>query len=400
MSMIWRTSVLAFDFDDVIDRRGTHSVKWDGMGARFGHTDPDIIPMWVADMDFRAPPSVTEALTDLVSHGVHGYYGNDSTARAAVCGWMQRRHGWDVDPDWIGWAHGLVAGIGFCIQAFTEPDEAVIVFSPVYHMFANTIRASGRTLIESELRHVQGRYEMDLETLGANLDPKARVVLLCSPHNPGGRVWSPQELRAVADFCAERDLILISDEIHHDLVYDGTKHHVMGTVAPDILDRLVTLAAPTKTFNIAAALTGEVIISNPDLRARYNAAKSACGSASSNRFGMILLEAAYNGGDAWLDALVPYLQANRDRLETAIATGMPGLRAMHLQSTYLSWVDFSGLGLSADEATAKVESEAKIAVNRGATFGMGGEGWLRFNFACPRATLDTAITRLADVFGG
>ncbi len=391
---------MAFDFDEVIDRRGTHSVKWDGMAARFGHTDPDIIPMWVADMDFRAPPTVNDALTDLVSHGVHGYYGDDSTARASVCSWMQRRHGWEIDPDWIAWAHGLVAGIGFCIQAFTEPDEAVIVFSPVYHMFGNTVRASGRNLVESELRQVQGRYEMDLETLGANLDPKARMVLLCSPHNPGGRVWSPEELRALADFCTERDLILVSDEIHHDLVYEGATHHVMAKAAPDITDRLVTLAAPTKTFNVAAALTGELIISNPDLRSRYNAAKAACGSASTNRFGMVLLEAAYNGGAPWLDALVPYLQGNRDYLASAVAQNMPGLRVMHLDSTYLSWIDFSGLDLSVEDVTTKVEREAKIAVNRGQTFGQGGNGWLRFNFACPRATLDTAISRLTDVFGG
>ncbi|MEO1493444.1 MAG: MalY/PatB family protein [Pseudomonadota bacterium] len=389
---------MAFDFDDVIDRRGTHSAKWDGMQARFGHTDPDIIPMWVADMDFRAPPAVTEALTAAVQHGVYGYYGDDSTARQATADWLTTRHGWTPDTDWISWVHGLVAGIGFSIQAFTEPGDGVVVFSPVYHMFGNTIRASGRTVIESELRNVQGRYEMDLEALGRDLDPSARLVLLCSPHNPGGRVWTEAELTALAAFCAERDLILVSDEIHCDLVYSGATHLFTAKAAPGILDRLVTLVAPTKTFNIAAALTGSVIISNPDLRKKFRAAQAAAGSGAANRFGMIALEAAFKGGAPWLDALVPYLEANRDHLAAAVA-GMPGLRAMHLEATYLSWIDFSDLGMDAAEVTRKVETEAKIAVNRGPTFGTGGEGWLRFNFACPRATLDTAMGRLGDVFG-
>ena len=389
-----------FDFDRVIDRCGTHSIKWDGMEARLGLTDPDTIPMWVADMDFAAPPAVNAAIQGLAEHGVHGYYGNDAPARQAVCNWMQDRHGWEVDPDWISWVHGLVAGIGFCIQAYTDPSDGVVVFSPVYHMFGNTVRASGRTLIESQLVEVQGRYEMDLEALARDLPPNSKLVLLCSPHNPGGRVWSADELRALAMFCAERDLILVSDEIHHDLVYEGATHVATARAAPEIADRLVTLAAPTKTFNIAGALTGEVIIENPELRARFAKAKAACGSGASNRFGLVCLEAAYTGGAPWLDALLPYLRANRDRLDQAVAQSMPGVRTMALQSTYLSWLDFSGLGRDMAEVAKTVEHGARIGVNRGPSFGKGGETWLRFNFACPRATLDTALTRLAETFAG
>ncbi|MEM9061365.1 MAG: PatB family C-S lyase [Pseudomonadota bacterium] len=390
---------MAFDFDTVIDRRGTHSVKWDGMAGRLGLTAEDQIPMWVADMDFAAPPAVNDAIRGLVDHSVHGYFGDDSQMRAAVTNWMSTRHGWEPDPDWMSWVHGLVAGIGFSIQAFTEKGEGVVVFSPVYHMFGNTVKAAGRTLIESELKQVQGRYEMDLDRLAQDLPDNARMVLFCSPHNPGGRVWTADEITALANFCAERDLILVSDEIHHDLVFDGATHLVTHKAAPQIADRLVTLVAPTKTFNIAGSLTGVVAISNPVLRKKFADAKAACGSGASNRFGMVAAEAAYRHGAPWLDALLPYLQANRDALDKAVADHMPGVRSMPLQATYLAWLDFSGLGRDMAEVTKQVEHEARIAVNRGGTFGQGGDGWLRFNFACPRATLDEAIERLADTFG-
>lgn len=389
---------MRFDFDEVIDRRGTHCTKWDGMGARFGIDVDDAIPMWVADMDFRACPAVTEALQRLIDHGVHGYFGDDAPAREAFVDWMRTRHGWTPEADWITWCHGLVAGIGFSIQAFTEPDDSVVVFSPVYHMFGNTVRAAGRRLHESRLVQVQGRYEMDLDQLARDLPANAKMVLFCSPHNPGGRVWTETEIRALCDFCAERGLILVSDEIHHDLVYSEATHQVTAKVAPDVSDLLVTLAAPTKTFNIAGCLTGAVVISNAGLRARFNAAKAAAGSGASNRFGMIGLEAAYRGGAAWLDQLVPYLQSNRDRLASAIAEAIPGTRVMPLEATYLSWVDFSALGLDQNTLEQKVLGDAKVIVNKGPAFGAGGEGFLRFNFACPRATLDQAIERLADAF--
>ncbi|MEM1299694.1 MAG: MalY/PatB family protein [Pseudomonadota bacterium] len=387
-----------FDFDEVIDRRGTHCSKWDGMAGRFPGVTDDTIPMWVADMDFRAAPSVNQAVRDLAEHGVHGYFGDDSGLRAAVADWMDTRHGWRPETSWMSWAHGLVAGIGFSVQAFTEPGDAVVVFSPVYHMFGNVVKAAGRTLFESELKNVQGRYQMDLEALGRDLPPSARMVLLCSPHNPGGRVWTEAELKALATFCAVRDLILVSDEIHCDLVYEGSTHLPTQKVAPEIADRLVTLVAPTKTFNIAASLTGCVVIPKAEMRGKFNAAKAACGSGAANRFGMIVAEAAYRGGRDWLDTLVPYLQANRDHLAQTIAAEIPGARPMHLESTYLSWVDFSDTGASPDEVTRKVFEDARIAVNKGPTFGKGGEAFLRFNFACPRATVDQALERLIAAF--
>ncbi len=384
-------------FDEVINRRGTHSAKWDGIGSRFGLAGEDLIPMWVADMDFRSPPAVNTAIQGLIDHGVHGYFGDDAEMKDAVIGWLDKRHGWAPDADWILTAHGLVSAIGLSIQAMTEPGDGIVVFAPVYHMFANTIRAGGRRVIESPLKEVQGRYEMDFEGLDA-LAEDAKMVLLCSPHNPGGRVWSAEELLKLAEVCRRHELILVSDEIHMDLVFSESTHTMMANAAPDIMDQLVTLVAPTKTFNIAGALTGFPIISNPDLRGKYKAQVSACGIGASNRLGVIAATAAYRHGEEWLDALIPYLQSNRDRLDQAIAESLPGVRSMRLEATYLAWLNFADTGLSPASALDKVNKDARIVVNAGPSFGLGGESWLRFNFACPRQTLDTAIERLIDAF--
>ncbi|MEM7188263.1 MAG: aminotransferase class I/II-fold pyridoxal phosphate-dependent enzyme, partial [Pseudomonadota bacterium] len=302
------------------------------------------------------------------------------------------------EADWITTVHGLVSGIGLTVQAMTEPGDGVIVFAPVYHMFGNTIRAAGRRVIESPLREIQGRYEMDFEALD-ELSDGAKMVLLCSPHNPGGRVWNVEELRQLADFCERRGLILVSDEIHMDLVFSESTHTIMAKAAPEVLDRLVTLVAPTKTFNIAGALTGFPIISNPELRQKFAAQKAACGLGAANRFGTIAATAAYQHGAAWLDALIPYLQSNRDRLDQAVAENLPGVRSMRLEATYLAWLNFSGLGLSPAEVLDKINKDARIVVNDGPSFGLGGDNWLRFNFACPRQTLETAIERLIATLG-
>ena len=389
---------MPFDFDELIERRGTNSAKWDAIGNVLKDPAPDTIPMWVADMDFRAAPAVTEAIRYLADQGVHGYFGDDSGYKAAMTAWLEKRHGWSADPDWMTHTHGIVSALGLAIQAYSEPDDGVVVFSPVYHMFGHMVHANGRRLIESPLRQIQGRYEMDLDGLKDLIDRNTKLVLLCSPHNPGGRVWTVEELTALADFCLENDLILVSDEIHQDLLFDGNTHHVTAKVAPQIVDRLVTCIAGTKTFNIAGALTGTAIISNPEMRDAFRARKMAAGLPANNRFGMVVCEAAYKGGEAWLDALLAYLQANRDRFDGVVAENMPGVRSMHLESTYLAWLDFSGTGLTQDEVYERIERRARIAVNRGDRFGTGGENWVRFNFACPRSRLDEGLARLVDAF--
>lgn len=386
---------LSPDFDEIIDRVGTHSSKWDEMERIYGVSPRDGIPMWVADMDFRPPACVQAALEAMVARGVYGYWGDSAAYLEAVRWWMAQRHGWQVEIDWILTTHGLVNGTGICVDAFTRPGDGVVLMTPVYHAFARVIRAAGRRVVECPLKLVDGRYEMDFETWDEIVDSSARMLILCSPHNPGGRVWTEAELKRVADFARRHDLLLVSDEIHHDLVMPGHRHLPMATVT-DL--PVVTMTATTKTFNIAGGHTGNVIIGDPALRAAFMGRMAALG-LSPNSFGLTMASAAYSPeGAAWVDALTAYLDGNR-RLFEAGVSAIPGLRAMPLEATYLAWVDFRGTGMEQAEFTARVEREAKIAANHGPTFGAGGEGWLRFNLATPRARIEEAVARLTRAFG-
>ncbi|MFD1911494.1 MalY/PatB family protein [Halodurantibacterium flavum] len=385
------------NFDEIIERRGTHSAKWDGMEAAYGVSAADGIPMWVADMDFRPPACVTETLRSMTDHGIYGYFGDPRDYNAAIAWWMETRHGWRVEPDWIFTTHGLVHGTSVCVETFTAPGDGVVLFTPVYHAFARVIRAADREVVECPLVLRDGRYEMDFAAYDAQMTGRERMVILCSPHNPGGRVWTQDELRTLADFAKRHDLILISDEIHHDLVFPGQRHHPMTLAAPDIADRLVMMTATTKTFNIAGSHTGNLIVPDPDLRARIGKKIMALG-ISPNSFGIFMATAAYSPeGAAWVDALMPYLDRNRRILEDGL-NAIPGVQAMPLEATYLSWVDFSGTGMDEAEVLHRVQTEARIAANHGKTFGSGGERFLRFNFATPRARVVEAVERLQAAF--
>lgn len=388
---------LATNFDEKINRIGSHSLKWDMLESFYGMKPEDSLSMWVADMDFRPPQSVSDALQGAVDHGVHGYFGDESKHHQAIINWMQTRHQWTVEADWISTVHGLVQGTALCVQAFTQPDEGVILFTPVYHAFAKIIKANNREVIESPLELEHGRYEMNLEKLASQLKGHEKLMILCSPHNPGGRVWSVDELKQVAAFCQRHNLTLVSDEIHHDLVYSPAKHTVMSNAAPDIIPQLVMLTATTKTFNIAGGLSGNVIIQDAQLRQQFLKAHSASGT-SANRYGVLMATAAYEGGADWLDQLREYLDGNRRLLDEAIK-GITGLESMPMDATYLAWVNFEKTGLSTEQVIERVEKQAAIATNHGAMFGQGGEGYLRFNFACQREVVEQAIERLRWVFG-
>ena len=385
-------------FDEEIDRRGTHSVKWDMMEKLYGVPADDGLSMWVADMDFRPPACIQQAVESMAAHGVYGYYGDDTGYRAAICWWMQERHGWTVDPAWIFSTHGLVNGTGMCVDAYTNPGEGVVLFTPVYHAFARTIKAAGREVVECPLVLQNERYEMDFDAYDRLMTGTERLIILCSPHNPGGRVWSRAELKGVAEFAKRHDLVLVSDEIHHDLVMPGHQHTAMPLVDDDIAERLVMMTASTKTFNIAGSHIGNVIIPDDDLRARFAARMAGLG-ISPNSFGLFMAEAAYSpAGAEWVDELCSYLDGNRRIFDEAV-NAIPGLRSMPMESTYLAWVDFSGTGISREEFTRRVEQDARIAANHGPTFGIGGESFMRFNFATPRARGIEAGRRLQDAFG-
>ena len=388
-----------FDFDRVIERRGTHASKWDNMAKLSGIESPDAIPMWVADMDFAASPGVTEALAAEIERAIHGYYANTGSWAAALADWMARRHGLQVDPDWVSPTPGVVSGLGLILQAVSAPGDEVVVFPPAYHAFRRIILANERRILDAQLVETKGRYAMDLDALRAALTPRTKIVFFCSPHNPGGTVWSVDEIRALAAFCAEHDLILVSDEIHCDLVFAGAKHTPTIAVAPEIADRLITCLAATKTFNLAGAHVGACITSNADFKRRLDARIAASGVGSYNSFGMIATEAAWRTGDAWLDALLPYLARSRDVFDARIEAAVPGARSMRLAATYLAWVDFSATGVPPEEIAARVKNRARIFASPGPQFGPGGETWLRFNFATPRPILEEALGRLEDAFG-
>lgn len=383
------------NFDEMIDRVGHHSVKWDGMQGLYGVDPQDGIAMWVADMDFRPPAAVQRALEGMLAHGIYGYWGDDRDYHAAICGWMANRHGWQVEPDWIFTTHGLVNGTALCVDAYTAPGDGVVLMTPVYHAFARVIRAAGRRVIECPLKLVEGRYQMDFDAWEGQIDGTAKMLILCSPHNPGGRVWTVEELRATADFARRHGLVLVSDEIHHDLVMPGHRHVPMAVACPD--QPVVMMSATTKTFNIAGCHSGNVIIADPDLRARFAGGMAALG-ISPNSFGLAMATAAYSPeGAEWLAALIDYLDENR-RIFDAGVNAVPGLSSMPLEATYLAWVDFSGTGMAAAEFIGRVEREARIAANRGASFGLGGESFLRFNLATPRARVVEAVARLQAAF--
>ena len=385
-------------FDEIIDRRGSHSAKWDKMEALYGVSPDDGISMWVADMDFRPPQVVRDALAAMADKGVYGYFGDDRAYLEAIRWWMQTRHGWTVQPTDIFTTHGLVNGTAMCVDTFTNPGDGVVLMSPVYHAFYRVIREAGREVVECPLAQRDGRYEMDFDAWDAQMTGREKMLILCSPHNPGGRVWTKAELQGVAAFAKRHELSLVSDEIHHDLVFAGQQHLPMACVDADIADRLVMMTATTKTFNIAGAHTGNVIISDPDLRARFTKRMMGLG-ISPNAFGLHMATAAYSPeGAAWVDDVVRYIDGNRKLLDETV-NAIPGVRSMPLEATYLAWVDFRDTGMDQAELTRRIQTEARIAVNHGETFGQGGAGFMRFNLATPKARVEEACARLSKAFG-
>tara|TARA_B100002052_G_scaffold276496_1_gene281237 strand:+ start:811 stop:1983 length:1173 start_codon:yes stop_codon:yes gene_type:complete len=385
------------DFDEVIDRRGTHSSKWDTMEELYGVTPDSGLSMWVADMDFRAPKIIQEKLHGINSHGIYGYYGDYKEYNNSIKWWMKNRHNWEIDTSWIFTTHGLVNGTGLCIDAFTKPGDGIILFTPVYYQFSNLVEAARRKVVECPLKLIDNHYHFDFVAYERNLSGDEKMVILCSPHNPGGRVWTKNELQEVAKFAKKHNLVLVSDEIHHDLVYPNKNHTVMPIADPSVCDRLVMMTATTKTFNIAGAHSGNVIISNPNLRQKFSQRIKALG-ISPNSFGLFMATAAYSPeGAQWLDELLQYIDGNRVIFDKEV-NKIPGLSSMPLEGTYLAWVDFSGTGMEEEEFIYRVQEKAKIAVNHGSTFGTGGEKYLRFNLATPRTLVVEATKRLKDAF--
>ena len=385
-------------FNTLIDRRGTNSSKWDKMEQLFGVAPEDGLAMWTADSDYQTAPCVIEAVRNAADRGVFGYSWVHPTYLDAVQWWMRTRHDWIVDTDWILTTQGLGNGIALCLDVWTEKDDGVLIFSPVYHEFAHKVNKSGRRVVECPLVRDGECYGLDLDDAQARLDGSEKMLLWCSPQNPSGRVWTPDELQAVAAFAERNGLILVSDEIHHDLVYPGAKFVPMDVAAPDARPWPVTLTAASKTFNIAGQRTRNMIIPDPKLRAAMKQRLQTL-DYDPGALGVAMITAAYSPeGAEWVDAQIAHLEGNR-RLFDQTITEIPGLWSMPLQATYLAWVDFSGTGMDHAEFVRRLREDARIATSSGPGFGTGGETFERFNLATQRARVEDACLRLKQAFG-
>jgi cystathionine beta-lyase len=379
-------------FDKVIDRTGTESLKWVYPRKVLGVEDA--IPMWVADMDFEAPPAVVEALRRRAGHGVFGYPLTPPSFFAAAIDWLKRRHGWEVRKEWMSMTPGIVPALNYCVRAFTKPGDGIIVQPPVYHPFYYAIENNGRCVVRNPLRSDGGRYTMDLEDLEHKIEAPGQMLILCSPHNPVGRVWTGDELERLARIAVERDLIVVSDEIHHDLVYRGYRHHVLAALSPELADRTITCIAPSKTFNTAGLSTAAVVATNPGLLKKFEDEAERSGFDLGNALGIVAFESAYAHGEDWLDELLPYLEANIDFMQAFLAERVPGIRFVRPEGTYLALLDCRALPIEPAALNDFFLKKAGVYFSDGAIFGPEAAGFVRINFGCPRATLREALERI------
>ena len=384
------------NFDKYIDNRNKHLAKFDSLKTLY-NADPDTsISMWVADMDFNPPQSVIDAMDMEIKHGVFGYYGNHESYLDSVTKWMKERYNWNIQPEWCSVVHGVNSGIGIGIRAFSDPGDEVIVFSPIYHSFYQTIKNNNRIAKQIPLAIENEQYELDFEALEKNLSGKEKILIFSSPHNPGGKIWSELDLKRLAEFCLKKRILIFMDEIHHDLTFKEKSHKTFLKAAPEAEELTIVFTAATKSFNIAGCHTGTTIIPNKKIYKIFDEAHKAFGKTP-NRFGMIMTEAAYNGGVNWLDQLMVYLDKNRKTFFNGLKE-INNIKLFKLESTYLAWVDFNGLGIKEDNLKSMLINEAKVVPNIGSQFGTTGLNFARFNLACRNEIVHLAVNRIKKTF--
>jgi cysteine-S-conjugate beta-lyase len=380
------------DFDLITERSGTNSIKWDGRDRVFGKAD--IIPLWVADMDFETPKFIRDRISKRLEHPILGYTYRGNKFSGSFTDWVKRRHNWIVDPNWVTFMPGVVAAVSVAVLAYTQPADEVIIQPPVYHPFYFCVEGHGRKLVLNYLKVIDGRFTFDLELLKSQITPRTRMLILSSPHNPGGTVWTPQELSGLISVCREHDIMIVSDEIHSDLVFNPHVHTPVEKVAGDYLDRILVTMAPSKTFNLAALSTSIVVIPDQAQRKRYEDLVHTLHIGMGNVFGIEALQAAYEEGDDWLDQLMVYLGGNRRFIHEFLNANLPMVGMMVPEATYMTWLDFSKLGFTQDELNKFMIEKAGLGLNSGTQFGHGGEGFMRLNFGCPRSIIEKGLNQL------
>lgn len=381
---------MKYDFDEVIERRGSNSYKWDTPAA------DGVLPLWVADMDFRTAPPVVDALRRRVEHGIYGYTKVPAAYYDAVTGWFARRHGWNFRAEWIIYTSGVVPALSAVIKALAEPGDRIVVQTPAYNCFYSSIRNNGCELSASPLVYANGCYTIDFDDLERRLaDPKARLFLLCNPHNPVGRVWTPDELRRMGELCMQYGVFVVADEIHCELTYEGHDYTPFASLSDTFAQHSVTCISPSKAFNIAGLQIANIVVPDDAVRRRVDRAININEVCDVNPFGVVATIAAYNEGAGWLDELRRYLRGNYEYLRDYFVRHLPDYPVLPLEGTYLAWIDCRASGTASGALAARLLEEHRLMLSPGEMYGPGGEYFLRVNLACPRARLAEALERLA-----
>jgi len=382
-----------YDFDKVIDRKGTDSVKWDNNKAIFG-TD-DLHPMWIADMDFAAPPQVIEAMEKRLNHGVFGYTFRGDEYHNSILNWVKRRYNWEIKREWIAFSPGIVPAISMCLLAYTKPGDKIIIQTPVYAPFSDVVLANHRQLVENPLIYGDGSYHMDLDHLERIIDDSTKLLILCSPHNPIGRVWTKEELERLGHIAIKYNLIIVSDEIHSDFVFSGHRHTSIASLSKELEQQTITCYAPSKTFGLAGLTTSFLVIPDEEKRASFNHMLEALEVSGGNIFGAVALTAAYNECEDWLEQLMVYLEGNMNYVMDYFEKNIPSIKPTKPEGTYLIWLDCTELGFqNTDALTEFFTIKAKVGFNRGIRFGAQSELFVRMNIGCPRTVLDEGLRRI------
>jgi cystathionine beta-lyase len=396
---------MTYNFDEVLPQQGTYSVKWEyiwegdtpvyGDHADPKHGDEQILPMWVADMDFQTAPPIVQALQERAAHGIFGYTKPGTAYMEAVADWTKRRYGWEIEPDWIIPAPGVVATLHLLVKALVKPGEKVLIQRPVYFPFTAAVEHNGAVVVTNSLVYEDGRYHMDFDDLAQKVaDPDLKLAILCSPHNPVGRVWTKEELTRFGEICLANDVLVISDEIHCDLIHSGHTFTSFAGISEEFAQNSVICIAASKTFNLAGLKTSSTIIANDDLRQLFSETLMNSGIFGVNGLGLVATEAAYRHGEDWLTAVLAYIEANYKYMADYLAECVPQIKPAPLEGTYLCWLDCSELGLTSEELKTFFRDEVRLLLNSGDVFGEEGTGFMRINLACHRPILVKAMERL------
>jgi len=391
---------MKYNFNEIIDRRGTDSIKWSKKHLKENFGEEESIPMWIADMDFKVAEPIIEALTERVRHGILGYGHKTDEFLEAVVNWHKKRNRWDIEKEWILFTPGIIPVLNFIVETFCNPGDKVIIQSPVYFPFANIITNNGCHIANNPLILNNGKYEMnfcELERIAQ--DSRTKLMFLCSPHNPVGRVWTAEELQRLGEICIKNDVLIVSDEIHSDLIYLPNHHIPFGKISEEFKMNSIVCTSPSKTFNLAGLQISNIIIPNEKLRKELNH-KLATINIDPGSFASVAQIAAYNKGEEWLEALIIYLQDNLNLIDKFLKERIPRVKLIKPEGTYLAWLDFSNFNFTNIELQQLMQTKAKIALNDGYIFGAGGEHFQRINFACPRSILEKALKNIEKILEG